>query len=193
MANVSELFRTVNVTDDWRHNNHERGMVNEHRRSVARGEGLFNNTRINIAGVSGLNDELKVDSIPGFCGTCHDSPNVGNHSVKAPLDIGVPDAGDKKPPALDISGLPVFTLKCSNLADGHPLKDKVYKVTDPGRAMITGKCKDIGRLRSCGGWQHAHPISAMVRRQRWGTSSTSTTSGSESGLPARKKPISSIS
>ena len=147
MANVGERFRAINVTDDWRHNDHERSMVNEHRRSVARGEELFNNTRINIAGVSGLNDELKVDSIPGFCGTCHDSPNVGNHSVKAPLDIGVPDAGDKKPPALDIFGLPVFTLKCSNLADGHPLKDKVYKVTDPGRAMITGKCKDIGRFK----------------------------------------------
>jgi hypothetical protein len=99
MANVSELFRTVNVTDDWRHNDHERSMVNEHRRSVARGEQLFNKTGINITGVSGLNDELKVDSIPGFCGTCHDSPNVGNHSVKAPLNIGVPDAGDKKPPA----------------------------------------------------------------------------------------------
>jgi cytochrome c peroxidase len=147
MANVNELFRTVNITDDWRHNNHERSMVNEHRRSVARGEELFNKTRINITAVSGLNDELKVDSIPGFCGTCHDSPNIGNHSVKAPLNIGVPDAGDKKPPALDISGLPVFTLKCTNVPDSDPLKNKVYKVTDPGRAMISGKCKDIGRFK----------------------------------------------
>src|SRR5262245_40783315 len=147
MANVSELFRTVNVSDDWRHSDHGRSMVNEHRRSVARGEELFNKTRINITGVSGLNDELKVDSIPGFCTICHDSPNVGNHSVKAPLNIGVPDAGDKKPPALDISGLPVFTLKCTNVPDGDPLKNKVYKVTDPGRAMISGKCKDIGRFK----------------------------------------------
>jgi cytochrome c peroxidase len=118
-------------------------MVSEHRRSVARGEELFNNTKINITGVAGLNDDLNVESIPGFCGTCHDSPNVGNHSVKAPLNIGVPDAGDKKPPVLDIAGLPVFTLTCMQ----GPLAGRVYKVTDPGRAMISGKCKDIGRFK----------------------------------------------
>jgi cytochrome c peroxidase len=120
-------------------------MVSEHRRSVARGEEVFNTAKINITGVSGLNDDLNTPSIQGFCGTCHDSPNVGHHSVKAPLDIGVPDAGDKKPPVLDISGLPVFTITCQ-LKDG-PLAGKVYKVTDAGRAMITGKCKDIGRFK----------------------------------------------
>jgi cytochrome c peroxidase len=145
MAGIEDLFKNVNITDVWRHNDHERGMVSEHRRSVARGEELFNNTKIAITSVAGLNDELKVDRIDGFCGTCHDSPNIGHHSVKAPLDIGVPDAGDKKPPVLDIAGLPVFTLTC-NLTEG-PLAGKVYKVTDPGRAMITGKCKDIGRFK----------------------------------------------
>ena len=140
-----ELLRDVNITDDWRRNDYEHGMVNEHRRSIARGEDVFNSTQINITGVSGLNDDLNTPSIPGFCGTCHDSPNIGHHSVKAPLDIGVPDAGDKKPPVLDIAGLPVFTITCQ-LTDG-PLAGKVYKVTDAGRAMITGKCKDIGRFK----------------------------------------------
>jgi cytochrome c peroxidase len=138
-----QLFRNVNATDDWRRDDHERGMVNEHRRSVARGEEVFNNTQINITGVAGLNDDLNTPSISGFCGTCHDSPNIGHHSVKAPLDIGVPDAGAKKPPVLDISGLPVFTLTCTQ----GPLAGQVYKVTDPGRAMISGKCKDIGRFK----------------------------------------------
>jgi cytochrome c peroxidase len=116
----------------------------EARKSIARGEKLFNNTNINITGVSGLNDDLNMPSIPGFCGTCHDTPNVGNHSVAAPLDIGIADAGDKAPPALDISGLPVFTLTCT--AEGA-LKGKKYVVTDPGRALITGQCKDIGRVK----------------------------------------------
>ncbi len=140
-----ELLKNVNITDDWRRDDHERGMVSEHRRSVARGEEVFNTKPIKITGVAGLNDELGVDHIDGFCGTCHDSPNVGHHSVKAPLDIGVPDAGDSKPPVLDISGLPVLTITCQ-LKDG-PLAGKVYKVTDAGRAMITGKCKDIGRFK----------------------------------------------
>jgi cytochrome c peroxidase len=113
------------------------------RRSVARGEELFNNTNINITGVSGLNDDLNVASIPGFCGTCHDTPNVGNHSVKAPLNIGVANAGVNAPPVLDISGLPVFTLTCNQGA----LAGAIYVVTDPGVAMISGKCKHIGRFK----------------------------------------------
>ena len=140
-----ELLRKININDEWRRDDHERDMVSEHRRSIARGEKVFNDTKINITGVSGLNDDLSTPSIPGFCGTCHDSPNIGHHSVRAPLDIGVPDAGDNKPPVLDISGLPVFTITCQ-LKDG-PLAGKVYKVTDAGRAMITGKCKDIGRFK----------------------------------------------
>jgi cytochrome c peroxidase len=115
----------------------------EHRQAIARGEELFNNTRINIEGVAGLNDEQHANSIPGFCGTCHDTPNVGNHSVAAPLNIGIADAGAKSPPSLDINALPVFTLTCTQ----GPLAGSVYVVTDPGRALISGKCKDIGRLK----------------------------------------------
>jgi cytochrome c peroxidase len=121
----------------------DRGGETLNRESVARGERLFNTTKINITKVSGLNDDLGMPSISGFCGTCHDTPNVGNHSVKAPLDIGIADAGAMSPPALDISGLPVFTLTCKQ----GPLAGTVYTVTDPGRALISGQCKDIGRLK----------------------------------------------
>jgi hypothetical protein len=106
------------------------------RRSIARGQVLFNSKPINITGVAGLNDDLNVASIPGTCGTCHDSPNIGNHSVSAPLNIGV---GDVNSP-LDVSYLPVFTLQ--NITT-HEIK----KTTDPGRALITGLWKDVGRLK----------------------------------------------
>jgi hypothetical protein len=113
------------------------------RRSVARGEEVFNKTKINITGVAGLNDALQLPKIAGFCGTCHDTPNVGNHSVKAPLNIGVADAGANSPPALDISGLPVFTLHCTK----GPLAGNTFVVTDPGRALISGNCADIGKVK----------------------------------------------
>jgi len=115
----------------------------QYRLSVARGEEVFNTTKINITGVAGLNDALNLPSIAGFCGTCHDSPNVGNHSVKAPLNIGVANAGANSPPALDISGLPVFTLQCNQ----GPLTGQTFVVTDPGRALISGKCADIGKVK----------------------------------------------
>ena len=119
------------------------GGVNKDRMAVARGETIFNSAQINITGVGGLNDVLGVQSVPGFCGTCHDSPNVGNHSVKAPLNIGIANAGPNSPPALDISGLPVFMLSCtSGLLTGQS-----FVVTDPGRALISGKCADVGKVK----------------------------------------------
>lgn len=122
---------------------HGGGDTQAARESVARGEALFNNTPINITGVGGLNDALGQPSISGFCGTCHDTPNVGNHSVKAPLNIGIADAGANAPPALDIAALPVFTLKCN----AGPLAGQTFTVTDPGRALISGNCADIGKLK----------------------------------------------
>jgi len=127
---------------DWGNLN-GRSPKSERRQAISRGEELFNITKINIAGVGGLNDALHQKNILGTCTTCHDAPNVGNHSVKAPLNIGVADAGAASPPRLDISGLPVFTLWCT----AGPLAGQSFEVTDPGRALITGKCADIGKVK----------------------------------------------
>jgi len=134
--------KVFDLYESWRDVRVPRELAAD-RRSVARGEDLFNNMRINITNVAGLNDALGQASIPGFCGTCHDAPNVGDHSVKAPLDIGIADAGAGAPPMLNISGLPVFDLQCV----AGPLAGKVFSVTDPGRALISGKCADIGKLK----------------------------------------------
>jgi len=50
--------------------------------------------------------------------------------------LKLPYAGVNAPPALDISGLPVFTL---TRTEPGPLMGKVYKVTDPDRALISGQ------------------------------------------------------
>ena len=113
------------------------------RAAIARGEQIFNTTPIQITNVAGINDVLNQPTVSGFCGTCHDTPNIGDHSVKAPLDIGIADAGNNAPPVLDISGLPVFTVQCTT----GPLAGKLFNVTDLGRAMITGQCADIGKLK----------------------------------------------
>jgi cytochrome c peroxidase len=114
-----------------------------HRQSIARGEEVFNTSQITMTDVVGLNDLPGLSTVVGVCGTCHDAPNVGNHSVKLPLNIGIANAGANKPPALDIDGLPVFTLRC----DQGPLAGQTFAVTDPGRALITGNCADIGKVK----------------------------------------------
>ena len=84
---------------------------------VARGEQLFNEKPIAITGVAGLNDQLGLTTVNGSCTTCHDTPNVGNHSVKLPINIGVvaPNAT-----GFSTSGLPVFTLRCDRGPFGRP-------------------------------------------------------------------------
>jgi cytochrome c peroxidase len=107
------------------------------RASIARGQAIFNSKPITISGVSGINDVTGLPaSFTGTCGTCHDSPNVGHHSVSAPLNIGVADVNSP----LDVSYLPVFTLV--NNATGETVH-----TTDPGRALITGKWADIGKVK----------------------------------------------
>jgi cytochrome c peroxidase len=116
------------------------------RAAVARGQTIFNTKKINITNVAGLNDALNEPVIAGFCGTCHDTPNGGNHSVKAPLNIGIAGAGADTPPKLNINGLPVFTVTCSVATYFHPANTPV-QVTDLGRAMLSGKCIDIGKTK----------------------------------------------
>ena len=104
------------------------------RQSIARGEQIFNTKPIAIEGVAGLNDVLGEPVIMGTCGTCHDSPNVGDHSVAVPLNIGIADDTRRTP------DMPLYTFRC--IATGQ-----ILKTTDPGRAMISGKCSDIGKFK----------------------------------------------
>ena len=111
------------------------GSRSEARRAVARGETLFNSKPIRITGVKGLNDDLSVPMLQGTCTTCHDTPSSGNHSIPAPLDIGLTDASRRTP------DLPLYTLR--NKANPALM----VQTTDPGRALITGKWSDIGRFK----------------------------------------------
>jgi cytochrome c peroxidase len=111
--------------------------------SIARGEALFNTIPINITGVAGLNDVLGQTTIVGSCSTCHDNPSVGNHSIGMLLNTGVTGSGATQPPTLQTSGLPVFTVVCTQ----GPLAGQTFWVTDPGVATITGNCADLGKVK----------------------------------------------
>ena len=129
-----------NLFDSWINPGHSAPWwlphATEQRASILRGQQVFNSKQINIVNVAGLNDDLNQPLIVGNCGTCHDSLNIGSHSLPVPLNIGV---GDLNSP-LDVSYLPVFTLQNKTTLE-------IQKTTDPGRALITGAWKDVGRLK----------------------------------------------
>jgi hypothetical protein len=90
------------------------------RRVIASGQTIFNSRPLGA---------------PGFtCGTCHNTPNVGNESNGAFFDTGVASGARRTP------DLPLYTLFC-------PTTETVVRTTDPGRALVTGRCEDIGRFK----------------------------------------------
>jgi cytochrome c peroxidase len=110
------------------------------RRAIARGQEIFNTKTFTISGVGGLNDVTFASgvtvpaSFQGTCTICHDTPNVGDHSVKAPLNIGLTDPARRTP------DMPLYTLR-------NKVTSVLVQTTDPGRAMVTGKWDDIGKFK----------------------------------------------
>ena len=66
--------------------------------------------------------------IPGTCTTCHNTPNVGNHSVPLAIDIGLNDPARRTP------DMPLFLLV-------NKTTNATVLTMDPGRALITGSGK----------------------------------------------------
>jgi cytochrome c peroxidase len=108
--------------------------------SIGRGEVIFNRKQLTVADVPGLNGphDASREPLHLFCGSCHNSPNVGNHSGMFSVDIGataVGPAGD-----LDVSHLPAYTFQEKGTG-------RTIKVTDPGRGAITGRFADLGKTK----------------------------------------------
>ena len=102
--------------------------------AIARGERLFNERQFVISGVSGFNDTPGRQQFLGTCSSCHNAANVGSFTLNRTMDLGVDDFFPRA------SGQPLYTLR--NIATGE-----VRTTSDPGRALVTGKWKDINQFK----------------------------------------------
>jgi cytochrome c peroxidase len=133
------------------------------RKEIAAGEEIFNSHSLTITNVRGLNDNTAVGnppptSISGTCTTCHDTPNVGDHSFPLPLDIGTGHDPAKESDSqisgglaqLDFPDLPVYKITgCPNPFPTPETAVEPYVIytTDPGKALISGFCSDVNRIK----------------------------------------------
>ena len=152
-SNIFELY------GGWMQTNGQgnRG-IGEARQSIARGEELFNNLQIPISGVAGINDDVSagglvaggIATLQGTCGTCHDTPNVGNHSFPTPLNIGTGDPNPATPfvnlGGLDVSYLPQITVCKKDPSTGLPTNN-CKTTTDLGQALIDGNFDHVGKIK----------------------------------------------
>ncbi len=128
------------------------------RQSIARGEQLFNTLQIPISGVAGINDDVAagglvaggIPTLQGTCGTCHDTPNVGNHSFPTPLNIGTGDPSPSSPfvslGGLDLSYLPQITVCKTDPTTGLPTNN-CKTTTDLGQALVDGRFDHVGKIK----------------------------------------------
>jgi hypothetical protein len=127
--------RAFTLFDGWRQTSRdERDPSGAARAAVYRGQEIFNTRAFTVSGVRGLNDALGQPAITATCTVCHDSPNVGNHSVALPLDLGLTDE------ALRTPDLPLYTFRSHTTGE-------LIKTTDPGRALITGHWQDMSKFK----------------------------------------------
>jgi cytochrome c peroxidase len=147
-----------NLFQAWSQQGPRYGELAEARQSIVRGETLFNSLDIPISGVAGINDDvtaggLVAGGIPvlqGTCGTCHDTPNVGNHSFPTPLNIGTGDPSPTSPfvnlGGLDLSYLPQITVCLKDPNTGLPTSN-CKTTTDLGQGLIDGNFDHVGKIK----------------------------------------------
>ena len=119
----------------------------EFRASVARGNDIFLERPIWISDVTGFNSIGMGNPYKRTCVICHSVHLTGNDFAPGVMDLGVnnqpwADMGE----VLDNKHLPLFKLTCKASARPHPFAGRVVFTHDPGRALLTGLCHDIGSL-----------------------------------------------
>lgn len=120
----------------------------EFRASVARGNDVFMFRQFWIRDVAHINSLGLGNPIKRTCSTCHNTQMTGQDLAPGWVDVGTVNYPTwTEPPVFsDKAELPVFKLTCSKDAPPHPYLGRLIYTNDPGRALITGKCADIGSI-----------------------------------------------
>ena len=129
--------------------------ANAQQASIERGENIFNTAPLQIRNVRGINDNPALGSpavLNASCSFCHNTPNVGSHSLSLLMDTGATRQISSETDPRILAGLvqltapslPVYTITGCKDAANNPV---TYVTSDPGRALTTGLCADVNRVK----------------------------------------------
>jgi cytochrome c peroxidase len=122
--------------------------ASEFRQSVARGSDIFLNRTFWVKNVTHINSIGLANPAKRSCAVCHNAVMSGQDRAPGWVDLGTtnyPTWTERKVWS-ESAELPVFKLTCKADARPHPYLGRVIYSSDPGRALITGKCADIGAI-----------------------------------------------
>jgi hypothetical protein len=123
----------------------------EAREAIARGHDVFFFRTFFIKDAMHLNSVGLGNPVKRTCATCHGMHMTGMDTANGWMDIGttnLPWATEQpqSPWAKRAPELPLFKLTCDRSVAPHPFLGSVIYTQDPGRALITGRCNDIGTI-----------------------------------------------
>jgi hypothetical protein len=124
---------------------------NDFRMSVARGHDVFFFRTFWIRDSMHLNTVGLGNPVKRTCSTCHGMHMTGMDVENGYMDLGttnLPWAKEEpvSPWAKKPAEMPLFKLTCRQDLPPHPFLGREIYTQDPGRALITGKCEDIGAI-----------------------------------------------
>jgi hypothetical protein len=112
------------------------------RASVARGSDVFFDRPFWITGAMHINTVGLGSPAKRTCATCHNMHMTGMDLSAGWMDLGTTNA----PWASESPELPLFKVTCNKDVAPHPFLGRVIYTQDPGRALISGKCNDVGTI-----------------------------------------------
>ena len=137
--------------DVWKDLSKSTGLTDaqkEFRESVARGAEAFLLRPFWIRDTANLNDTGLGNPVKRTCATCHNARFTGMDLAPGFIDLGTNNYPNWTEPGLysESGSLPVFKVTCGKSAPPHPYLGRTIYTTDPGRALISGKCADVGSI-----------------------------------------------
>jgi hypothetical protein len=148
MAELPVSFGIFTLYEGWYGANPADGAAATRRASIARGQALFNDRPINVSNVAGFNNAVLLgvtNPSTATCGSCHGNLQAGFDPLPAgQRDIGIGGHAEAFGGPAPSPELPIFRLSCKSAAAGA-YNARTVLTNDPGQALITGRCADIGR------------------------------------------------
>ncbi len=119
-----------------------------YRSSIARGADIFMYRQFWIRDAAQINSIGLGNPIKRTCATCHNAQMTGQDLSAGWVDVGTTNypTWTESSTWQESSELPVFKITCARDANPHPYLGRVIYTTDPGRALISGRCADVGSI-----------------------------------------------
>jgi hypothetical protein len=118
------------------------------RSSIARGADVFMYRQFWLRDAAHINNTGAGNPLKGTCASCHSAPMTGQDLSAGWVDAGTTNfpTWTESPSWAESSELPVFKITCAKDASPHPYLGRVVYTTDPGRALVSGRCADVGSI-----------------------------------------------